>query len=89
MFIDQKTMGFRLGSITLFGRSLFTNVFKCQEFLEVILEDETERHEFGFCFLKSVKIEVERQLSSFLSAPLDDKNLYGCDKISKEVLDNV
>ena len=66
---------------------LFTNVFKV--FLEVILEDETERHEFGCCFLKSVKIEVERQLSSVLLARLDDKNLYGCDKISKEVLDNV
>ena len=75
----------RLGFITFL--LLFTNVFKV--FLEVILEDETERHEFGCCFLKSVKIEVERQLSSFLSAQLDDKNLYGCDKISKEVLDNV
>ena len=53
------------------------------------MEDETERHEFGCCFLKSVKIEVERQLSSVLLARLDDKNLYGCDKISKEVLDNV
>ena len=42
MFIDQKTMGFRLGFITLFGRSLFTNVFKCQEVMEVILEEPNE-----------------------------------------------
>ena len=79
MFIDQNYISF----------AFHKRVSSVKEFLEVILEDETERHEFGCCFLKSVKIEVERQLSSVLLARLDDKNLYGCDKISKEVLDNV